>query len=60
MDWSFGSAGNVTTSFGSNEASIYALAIQKDGKVVAVGSSLSSVYPGSITGGIIVARYLAQ
>jgi uncharacterized delta-60 repeat protein len=46
LDASFGSGGKVTTAFGNNFASIYALALQSDGKIVAVGTS--------------IARYLAQ
>ena len=46
LDTTFGSGGKVTTAFGNNFASIYALALQSDGKIVAVGTS--------------VARYLAQ
>jgi uncharacterized delta-60 repeat protein len=46
LDTTFGSAGKVTTAFGNSQASIYALALQSDGKIVAVGTS--------------IARYLAQ
>jgi uncharacterized delta-60 repeat protein len=46
LDTTFGSGGKVTTAFGNNQASIYALALQSDGKIVAVGTS--------------IARYLAQ
>lgn len=58
VDATFGSSGKVTTTFGTNEAAIYALALQSDGKIVAVGSSLESL--GGQTGGLVVARYLAQ
>jgi uncharacterized delta-60 repeat protein len=46
LDTTFGSGGKVTTAFGNNQASIYALALQSHGKIVAVGTS--------------IARYLAQ
>ena len=60
-DSTFGSAGKITTPFGTNQAAIYALAVQSDGKILAVGGSLSSSpNPGGIPGGLIVARYLAK
>jgi uncharacterized delta-60 repeat protein len=60
-DSTFGFAGKVTTAFGTNQATIYALAIQNDDKVVAVGSSLNSApNPGGVPGGLVVARYLMQ
>jgi len=46
LDSTFGSGGKVTTAFGNSQASIYALALQSDGKIVAVGTS--------------IARYLGQ
>ena len=46
LDSSFGLGGKVTTAFGNNQASIYGLALESDGKIVAVGTS--------------IARYLAQ
>src|SRR4029077_2226450 len=54
LDATFGSSGKVTTAFGTNEAAIYALALQSDGKIVAVGSSLESL--SGQTGGLVVAR----
>lgn len=61
LDASFGTGGEVTTAFGSNQASIYALAAQSDGKTIAVGKSLESAQnPGGKVGGIVVARYLGQ
>ena len=51
LDTTFGTGGFVTTAFGSSVASVAALAIQTDGKIVAVGNS---------SGGITIARYLAQ
>jgi uncharacterized delta-60 repeat protein len=41
LDTTFGSGGKVTTAFGNNQASIYALALQSDGKIVAVGTSIA-------------------
>jgi uncharacterized delta-60 repeat protein len=61
LDSTFGTGGKVTTAFGSNQASIYALAVQSDGKIVAVGPSLESTQnSGGKTGGLVVARYLGQ
>jgi uncharacterized delta-60 repeat protein len=61
LDTTFGFGGEVTTSFGTNQAAIYALALQSDGKIVAVGTSLKNASnPGGQDGGIVVARYLAQ
>ncbi len=53
LDNTFGTGGLVTTSFGSDTtASIAALALQSDGKIVAVGQASN--------GGFVVARYLGQ
>lgn len=53
LDNSFGSGGLVTTSFGSGTtASIAAIALQSDGKIVAVGQASNS--------GFVVARYLGH
>lgn len=53
LDSTFGTGGRVTTNFGSNAvAFIGALALQSDGKIIAVGSNDD--------GNFIVARYLAQ
>lgn len=59
LDATFGSSGKATTAFGTNQAAIYALALQSDGKIVAVGSSVEPSLGGQ-TGGLVVARYLAQ
>jgi uncharacterized delta-60 repeat protein len=60
-DTTFGSSGEVTTAFGTNLAAIYAVALQSDGKIVAVGGSLQNLQnPGGKAGGIVVARYLGQ
>jgi uncharacterized delta-60 repeat protein len=61
LDTTFGFGGEVTTSFGTNQAAIYALALQSDGKIIAVGTSLKNApNPGGQNGGIVVARYLMQ
>jgi uncharacterized delta-60 repeat protein len=53
LDSSFGTGGRVTTSFGSNTtASISAIALQSDAKIVAVGQASND--------GLVVARYLGQ
>jgi uncharacterized delta-60 repeat protein len=54
IDGTFGANGKVTTAFGSNQAAIYSLALQNDGKIVAVGTSSGS------SGEIVAARYLSQ
>jgi uncharacterized delta-60 repeat protein len=59
LDSGFGSGGKVTTAFGSNLAAIYALAIQRDGKIVVVGSSQHGTQ-GNEPGGLVVARYLSE
>jgi uncharacterized delta-60 repeat protein len=52
LDNSFGTSGKVTTSFGNNtNASISAIVLQSDGKIVAVGTAGSD---------LVVARYLGQ
>jgi uncharacterized delta-60 repeat protein len=58
-DNTFGTNGEVTTGFGINEAGIYALALQTDGKIVAAGISQQNPFGGQV-GGLVVARYLAQ
>lgn len=60
-DTTFGLGGQVTTAFGANQAGIYGLALQSDGKIVAVGTSAKNAQTGGgQTGGLVVARYLAQ
>lgn len=59
LDNTFGTNGEVTTGFGINEAGIYALALQTDGKIVAAGISQQNPFGGQV-GGLVVARYLAQ
>ena len=53
LDNTFGTGGLVTTNFGNGTAaSIAAIALQSDGKIVAVGQASNS--------GFVVARYLGQ
>jgi uncharacterized delta-60 repeat protein len=53
LDNGFGTGGRVTTNFGNNtSASIGAIALQSDGKIVAVGQASSN--------GLVVARYLGN
>lgn len=52
LDNSFGTGGLVTTSFGNGTASIAAIVLQSDGKIVAVGQASN--------GGLVVARYLGH
>lgn len=59
LDTSFGSVGRVTTSFGTNSASISALVLQSDGKIVVAGNSGASSQQ-SFVNNIVVARYLAN
>jgi uncharacterized delta-60 repeat protein len=59
LDTTFGSGGRVTTAFGSNTASISALAVQSNGNIVAIGNSDTNVQ-GSFVNNIAVARYLGQ
>jgi uncharacterized delta-60 repeat protein len=61
LDTTFGSNGTVATSFGFGpEVSANGLAIQPDGKIVAVGSYLVSVPHGLFDTAFKVARYLNQ
>ena len=59
LDVSFGTGGIATTTFGTNTASISALAIQTDGKIVVAGDSGSN-QPQGFVNNIAVARYLGQ
>lgn len=45
LDLSFGSGGKVVTDFGGKDDVAYAVAIQGDGKIVAVGSAEVGFYP---------------
>ena len=59
LDTTFGSGGRVTTAFGSNTASISALAVQSNGNIVAVGNSDTNMQTNFVNN-IAVARYLGQ
>jgi uncharacterized delta-60 repeat protein len=62
LDTTFGKNGRVTTAFGTNGgnlAAVSALAIQSDGKIVAVGFDASLQF-GHPSNGFTLARYLAQ
>ncbi|MBS1745722.1 MAG: T9SS type A sorting domain-containing protein [Bacteroidetes bacterium] len=54
IDSSFGSNGVVTTDFSGNQDGCYALALQADGKIIAVGGSVD---PNLQIGYIALARY---
>jgi len=55
LDTTFGTRGLVTTAFGNNSALVSALAIQADGKILAVGNG-----GGGADDGFTLARNLAQ
>lgn len=57
LDTTFGTGGRVTTAFGSDSASIVAIALQSDGKIVAVGNVTPAVF-GTPNQGFTLARYL--
>jgi uncharacterized delta-60 repeat protein len=54
LDTTFGSGGKVTTAFGPWRASIWAVSLQPDGKIVAGGVTQSAEYKGST---FALARY---
>jgi uncharacterized delta-60 repeat protein len=57
LDTTFGTNGLVTTSLGSpDQAAIFALALQSDGKILAVGAN----GPPGGNSALVVARYLGQ
>jgi uncharacterized delta-60 repeat protein len=58
LDTSFGTNGTVTTAFANDTAFVSALAIQPDGKIVAVGND--EVINGSVADSFALARYLSQ
>ena len=61
LDTTFGTNGVVTTSFGTNYyVNGTGLAIQADGKIVAVGSYATTLSNGVADYGFKLARYLAQ
>ena len=55
LDSTFGTGGKVTTDFNGTSDRIWGLALQSDGKIVAVGETVSLVFPG--TNDIALARY---
>ena len=57
LDSGFGAGGRVRTPMGSGGVGVYAMALQADGKVVAVGKQYSTV-SGHHSGQFAVARYL--
>lgn len=58
LDTTFGNNGLVTTSFGSNEvASVIAMVIQPDGKIVVLGNENPTTF-GTPNNGFTLARYL--
>jgi uncharacterized delta-60 repeat protein len=59
-DLGFGSDGTVTTDVGSNADHVWDVAVQRDGKIVAAGSSAPAdpVNPGVRTSDFALARYL--
>ncbi len=59
LDTTFGSGGTVITDLGGGE-SVTSLAVQNDGKLVAVGSSYSTRYDGSGRDDLVAVRYNAN
>jgi len=59
LDTTFGSGGTVVTAFGGNVAAITAVALDSEGRLVAVGT-LRDVEVFPITTSMVVARYLTQ
>ncbi len=53
LDPTFGTAGEVTTAFGTSDDHLHAVALQPDGKIIAAGSTSNSTNTG-----IALARYL--
>jgi uncharacterized delta-60 repeat protein len=56
LDTTFGIGGTLTTSFGPNSAQVFAVLVQADGKIVAVGQTSNNQGITSIA----MARYLGQ
>jgi uncharacterized delta-60 repeat protein len=55
LDTGFGTGGKVTTDFNGTSDRIWAVTLQTDGKIVAVGETASAVFAG--TNDIAIARY---
>ncbi len=60
LDTTFGSNGTVTTSFSTSSLSAPGLAIQQDGKIVAVAGFTTTVPHGEFDTGFKLVRYLSQ
>jgi uncharacterized delta-60 repeat protein len=60
LDTAFGSNGTVTTSFGTTTLNSPGLAIQSDGKIVAVAGFTTNELHGQFDTGFKLARYLGQ
>jgi uncharacterized delta-60 repeat protein len=60
LDTTFGTNGTVTTSFSTGTLSAPGLAIQSDGKIVAVAGFTTTVPHGQFDTGFKLARYLSQ
>jgi uncharacterized delta-60 repeat protein len=60
LDTTFGTNGTVTTSFGTTTLTAPGLAIQSDGKIVAVAGFTTTVPHGEFDTGFKLARYLGQ
>lgn len=57
LDATFGSGGKVTTDMGGRLDSIQAIAIQEDGKIVAVGQTFNTIDTGAFHSKFAAARY---
>jgi uncharacterized delta-60 repeat protein len=60
LDTTFGTNGTVTTSFGTTSLNAPGLAIQSDGKIVAVAGFTTTVPHGEFDTGFKLVRYLGQ
>jgi uncharacterized delta-60 repeat protein len=60
LDNTFGTKGTVTTAFDSHTAFVSAMAVQSDGKIVAVGNDEVLSGNGSVADSFALARYLSQ
>ena len=60
LDVTFGNNGTVITMFGTTSLSASSIAIQSDGKIIAVGSFTTTVLHGQFDTGFKIARYLGN
>ena len=60
LDTTFGTNGTVVTAFGTSSLSAPGLAIQSDGKILAVAGFTTTVPHGEFETGFKVVRYLGQ